>query len=78
MDESSSVLLKGLVWSATENDIRSFLNDCTVKEVVISTNDRGKPSGEAVVHLVSKADLTKALAHNREYLRERFVIVEKM
>jgi len=78
VDESSSVLLKGLVWSATENDIRSFLNDCTVKEVVISTNDRGKPSGEAVVHLVSKADLTKALAHNREYLRERFVIVEKM
>jgi len=77
IDESTSVHLKGLVWSATENDIRSFLHDCTVKEVNIKKNDQGRATGEAIVHLVSKADLQKALAHNREYLRERFVIVEK-
>jgi len=76
-DEPTSVHLKGLVWSATENDIRSFLHDCTVKEVIIMKNEQGRPTGEAIVHLVSKADLQKALAHNRKYLRERFVIVEK-
>jgi len=78
VDEPASVQLKGLVWSATENDIRSFLSDCTVKEIKINKNEQGRPTGEATVHLVSKSDLRKALAHDRQYLRERFVIVEKL
>jgi len=76
--ETATVCLKGLVWTATENDIRTFLHDCSVKEVVIKTNERGKPSGEAVVHLNALSDVEKAVAHNREYLGERFVIVDKM
>jgi len=78
IDEPASLHLKGLVWSATENDILSFLHDCTVKEVNIKKNEQGRSTGEAIVHLKNKADLKKALAHNREYLRERFVIVEKL
>ena len=78
VSETASVCLKGLIWSATENDIKTFLHDCSVKEVVIKTNERGKPSGEAIVHLNTLSDVEKAIAHNREYLGERFVIVDKM
>jgi len=78
INETASVCLKGLVWTATEKDIRTFLHDCSVKEVVIKTNERGKPSGEAIVHLDNISDVEKAIAHNREYLGERFVFVDKM
>jgi len=70
------IRLKGLVWSATEKDIKAFLNDCNVTKIEIATNERGKPTGEAIVHLLSKSDVEKAKAHNRQYLGERFVIVE--
>ena len=45
-------------------------------KIKINKNDQGRPTGEATVHLVSKSDLRKALAYDRQYLRERFVIVE--
>jgi heterogeneous nuclear ribonucleoprotein F/H len=77
-EENAVIRLRGLVWSATEEDIKSFLHDCKVKKVVITTNEGGKPTGEAVVHLDTKADVEKAKAHNREYIGARFVIVEKM
>eukprot|EP00092_Neocalanus_flemingeri_P009845 GFUD01010609.1.p1 GENE.GFUD01010609.1~~GFUD01010609.1.p1 ORF type:complete len:665 (+),score=138.94 GFUD01010609.1:239-2233(+) len=77
-EENTFLHLKGLVWTATEDDIKKFLNDCNVKEVVLTTNDRGKPSGDAFVHLDNEGDVQKAMAHNREYLRERFVIVEEI
>jgi len=76
VDKPSAIRLKGLVWSATEKDIKSFLHDCDVTKVEIATNERGKPTGEAIVHLLSKSDVEKAKSHNRQYLGERFVIVE--
>ena len=75
-EENALIYLKGLVWSATEEDIKNFLHDCKVKKVVLTTNEEGKPTGDAVVHLDSKSDVKKARAHNKEYLKERFVIVE--
>ena len=78
-DETNSFIrLRGLVWSATEKDIRNLLHDCNVKEVFLTTNDRGKPSGEAFVHLHDCGDASKAMAHNRQYIRERFVVVEEI
>eukprot|EP00092_Neocalanus_flemingeri_P057766 GFUD01068730.1.p1 GENE.GFUD01068730.1~~GFUD01068730.1.p1 ORF type:complete len:386 (+),score=116.20 GFUD01068730.1:59-1159(+) len=77
-EENTFIRLRGLVWSATEEDIKTFLNDCNVKEVVLTTNDRGRPTGNAFVHLDTEADVEKAMAHNREYLRERFVLVEEI
>eukprot|EP00092_Neocalanus_flemingeri_P050707 GFUD01058716.1.p1 GENE.GFUD01058716.1~~GFUD01058716.1.p1 ORF type:complete len:153 (+),score=49.40 GFUD01058716.1:33-461(+) len=77
-EENTFILLRGLVWSATEEDIKTFLHDCNVKEVVLTTNDRGRPTGNAFVHLDTEADVEKAMAHNREYLRERFVLVEEI
>eukprot|EP00092_Neocalanus_flemingeri_P014180 GFUD01015299.1.p1 GENE.GFUD01015299.1~~GFUD01015299.1.p1 ORF type:complete len:615 (+),score=191.67 GFUD01015299.1:130-1974(+) len=76
--ETAFSKLSGLVWTATEEDIKNFLHDCKIREVVITTNERGKPSGNAFVHFASKDDTEKAKAHNRENLRERFVIVEEI
>eukprot|EP00092_Neocalanus_flemingeri_P079351 GFUD01098856.1.p2 GENE.GFUD01098856.1~~GFUD01098856.1.p2 ORF type:complete len:130 (-),score=41.29 GFUD01098856.1:318-707(-) len=76
--ENVFLTLNGLVWSATEDDIKIFLHDCRISEVVITTIESGKPSGNALVHLENKADVQKARAHNREYLRERFVIIEQI
>eukprot|EP00092_Neocalanus_flemingeri_P090016 GFUD01113990.1.p1 GENE.GFUD01113990.1~~GFUD01113990.1.p1 ORF type:complete len:271 (+),score=68.81 GFUD01113990.1:122-814(+) len=77
-EENTFIRLKGLVWSATAKDIRTFLKGCNVKEVVLTTTSNGKPSGNAFVHLESEDDVQKALAHDRKYLRERFVLVEEI
>ena len=71
-----SVKLSGLDWNASENDIRNFFNDCNVSSVLIINNDKGKPSGEALVKLDEK-DLEKALAHHKENLGKRWVAVAK-
>ena len=47
-----------------------------MKKVVIKTNETGRPSGDAVVYLDSKDDVEKAKAHDREYIRERYVKIE--
>eukprot|EP00092_Neocalanus_flemingeri_P027110 GFUD01029397.1.p1 GENE.GFUD01029397.1~~GFUD01029397.1.p1 ORF type:complete len:624 (+),score=190.11 GFUD01029397.1:161-2032(+) len=74
--EDAFVKLSGLDWKSTKEDINTLLTDCNVREAVITTNESGKPSGEAFVHLETKADAKKAMAHNREYIRERYVIIE--
>eukprot|EP00092_Neocalanus_flemingeri_P030357 GFUD01032955.1.p1 GENE.GFUD01032955.1~~GFUD01032955.1.p1 ORF type:complete len:527 (+),score=152.08 GFUD01032955.1:107-1687(+) len=78
IEDNAFLKLNGLVWSATETDIKEFLHDCNIKEVVITTNEGGKPSGNAFVRLYNKADSKKAKAHTKEYLGERFVIVEEI
>ena len=45
------IKLSGLPWRATEDEIAKFLLDCNIKTVEIITNDRGKPSGDAVVQI---------------------------
>merc|ERR1719228_2332433 len=72
------IRLKGLVWSATEDDIEIFLHDCKVKELFLTTNEKGKPTGEAYVQLENEDDVEKAMKHNKKYLRERFVIIEQV
>eukprot|EP00092_Neocalanus_flemingeri_P014181 GFUD01015300.1.p1 GENE.GFUD01015300.1~~GFUD01015300.1.p1 ORF type:complete len:560 (+),score=174.35 GFUD01015300.1:105-1784(+) len=74
--ENAFLKLSGLVWTATEEDIKTFLDDCTVTEVVITTNEGGKPSGNAFVRLEDKLDTEKAKGHDKEYLGERYVKVE--
>ena len=67
---------KGLVWDAREDDIRTFLHDCSIKDVILCKTINGSPSGEALVELETSEDTLKAKAHNRQYLRTRFVIIE--
>ena len=70
------IKLSGLPWRATEDEIAKFLVDCNIGTVEIITNDRGKPSGDAVVQLMEKSDLDKALKCDKKYLQNRFIVVK--
>ena len=56
-----AVKLSGMVWSATEEDIRTFLGDCSVEKVEILMTEEGRPTGDAVVDVATQDDVTKAL-----------------
>ena len=73
-----AVKLSGMVWSATEEDIRTFLSDCSVEKVEILMTEEGRPTGDAVVDVATQDDVTKALRHDRQSLRERFVVVKEI
>ena len=73
-----AVKLSGMVWSATEEDIRTFLGDCSVKKVEILMTEEGRPTGDAMVDVETQDDVTKALRHDRQSLRERFVVVKEI
>jgi len=77
-EENIFIRLRGLVWNAAEDDIRTFLHESKIKDVILTTNAKGKPSGEALVHLETEADTEKAMAHNKEFLQKRYVIIEEI
>ena len=77
-EDNTFIRMKGLVWSATIEDIRSFLHDSNIKEIILTTNDRGKPSGEAFVSLETEDDVEMAMSHNKEFLQKRYVIMEEI
>ena len=74
-----TVQLKGLPWSATQEQICDFLAGCQVdggKEGVhIEMNERGKPSGSAFVQLKTDADVEKAMKFHKQKLGTRYVEV---
>ena len=72
------VRLEGLVWSATEEDIKNFLHDCNITSIEMMKMEDGRPLGEAHVDLDSCEDVDKALKHHKEYLGERFVNIEAL
>merc|ERR1712106_394052 len=77
-EENTFIRLRGLVWNATEDDIRTFLHDSKIKEVILTANAKGKPSGDALVHLETEVDVEKAMVHNKEFLQKRYVVIEEI
>ena len=76
-DVSCFVNLSGLVWSATEADIRSFLSDCSIKSVSVCRDGRGRATGEAVVEVAGVEGEERALAHHGQRLGSRWVTVAR-
>ena len=74
---SRFVKLSGLVWSATEADIRLFLSDCTIKRVSVVRDGRGRSTGEAVVEVAGVEGEARALAHHGQRLGARWVTVAR-
>merc|ERR1711981_1136105 len=60
--------LRGLPWSATEQEIMDFLELTAdnVESVTIQMNDRGKPSGEGYVVCTDQEAAEKALTKHKE------------
>ena len=73
-----AVRLAGLVWTATEEDVRSFLRDCSITRIRILRQSSGRPKGEAVVELDTPGDVRRAVGRSGQYLGQRFVIVTEI
>ena len=74
---SCFVKLSGLVWTATEADIRLFLSDCTIKRVEVVRDGRGRALGEAVVEVAGEEGEARALAHPGQRLGALWVTVAR-
>ena len=72
LSQPASVDLLSLPWTATEDDIKTFVGVSVVK-VLIVLNDYRKPSGNARVWLKDKEDVGKVLERNNQFLGKRRV-----
>jgi len=81
MDEEDGcvVRIRGLPWSASQDEVAAFLEDCNVvdgKNGIHFTYVRdGRPSGEAYVEMASEDDLEKALSKNKQHMGKRYIEV---
>ncbi|KAG7280958.1 hypothetical protein CRUP_022969 [Coryphaenoides rupestris] len=70
---------KGLPWACTAEAVLQFFSECRVrggvKGVHLTLNDRGKPSGQALIEMADEGDVGKALEKHRQYLGLRYVEV---
>ncbi|XP_017286335.1 G-rich sequence factor 1 [Kryptolebias marmoratus] len=71
------VLLRGLPYSCTEDEILHFFSGLDIKEngITIVTDYRGRNSGKAFVQFSSQEDADKALQKHRELIGHRYIEV---
>ncbi|XP_026683580.1 heterogeneous nuclear ribonucleoprotein H2-like, partial [Diaphorina citri] len=69
--------LRGLPFSATEDDILKFFDGINVKSgragIHILLSREGRPSGEAFVEVESEDDCTAAEKKDRQHIGERYI-----
>uniref|UniRef100_A0A3Q2PGW2 G-rich RNA sequence binding factor 1 n=1 Tax=Fundulus heteroclitus TaxID=8078 RepID=A0A3Q2PGW2_FUNHE len=75
--EDGVVLLRGLPFSSSEDDVVRFFSDLKIAEdgITIVTNSRGRNSGEAYVQFSSQAEADRALQKHRELMGHRYIEV---
>jgi len=73
------VKLRGLPWSATKDDIQDFLERTQIvgghRGIFITTDDKGRPSGDAYVEVESSEDVDQALKMHKRDMGSRYVEV---
>ncbi|EFO21147.1 RNA binding protein [Loa loa] len=69
------VRLRGIPFSATNDDVKEFFTGLEVADVVIDKELGGRPSGEAFVRFASKQHAEMALERNRNNMGSRYVEV---
>jgi len=68
--------LRGLPWSATQQDIVEFLEDrCAAENVTICMGRDGRPSGEALVGFSQESDWTFCQLKHKQNMGKRYVEV---
>lgn len=78
--ENSVVRMRGLPYTATEEEIEEFLLKAEVKAArvhIIREAGAGRPSGSAYVEVASDEDATKALKLDREDMGSRYIEMYK-
>lgn len=73
------VKLRGIPWSATKDDVADFLDRVNIlgghRGIIITTDDRGRPSGDAYVEVETSDDVDLAMKMNRRDMGSRYVEV---
>merc|ERR1719300_164843 len=72
------IRIKGLELTSTEDDVRRFLADVSIVELIMARSDRGKPTGEAFLMLQTEADTEAAMKYDMEYFGSRIVVIEEV
>ena len=65
--------MRGLPFSATEQDIKNFFHPVSTKEIRLVQTAKGRPSGRAFVDFYNENDLKQSLKHHKEYINNRYV-----
>ncbi|XP_061458967.1 RNA-binding protein 12B [Rhineura floridana] len=71
---SSYLFIRGMPYSATEDDILTFFSGLQVEEMIM-LKVNGKNNGDALVKFATSSDATKGLQRDREYMGARFIEV---
>lgn len=74
-EDGRFVRLRGLPYSATEEQIKEFLEGITVVEVIFTSTSSGRPSGECYCQLSTAEDVQNALKKDRQNLGNRYIEV---
>ncbi|KAB0801900.1 hypothetical protein PPYR_04086 [Photinus pyralis] len=81
-DDDCVVKLRGLPWSATQDDIVKFFKECAImggkSGVHMTTSREGRPSGEAFVELESTEDVRRAIQRDHDHMGNRYIEVFKV
>ena len=72
------IKLERLPWSVSEDEIRDFLFGSEIAGITIEMDDRGRPSGDALVTLRSRVDLDNALKFHKQEIGNRNINVREM
>ncbi|MBN3288846.1 RB12B protein, partial [Polyodon spathula] len=67
--------LRGMPFSATEDDVTMFFKGLEVEEIILLKNRRGQPSGNGLVKFATQQDALGGLERDRAYIGTRFVEV---
>ncbi|XP_052761660.1 heterogeneous nuclear ribonucleoprotein H3-like isoform X2 [Mya arenaria] len=77
-DDGCVVRLRGLPWSATNDDIVSFFGpsvNIVPNGVHFTFSGEGRPSGESFVELQSPSDVEAALTRHKDHMGQRYIEV---
>ena len=65
--------MRGLPFSATEQDIKNFFHPVSIKEIRLVQTAKGRPSGRAFVDFYNENDLKQSLKHQKDYINNMYV-----
>ena len=72
-----TIVLKGIPFTASESDVKTFLKPLVLKAVRLTLDKKGRPSGKCFVDFNSEADCRRAMKYNKKYMGSRYVEVIK-
>ncbi|XP_051277918.1 G-rich sequence factor 1 [Dicentrarchus labrax] len=67
------ILMRGLPFGATGEDIVGFFSPIAVSKILIEHGPQGNPNGKAMIYFSCHQDAIDAMSRDREYMGERYI-----